>query len=140
MSFQTSTRLLHFRADRIEQSEKDELLTQNPTQSQETLNRKLIANFLHFLTVIYTPSYNKRSMSYDILNIDQAAEISGLGRFECSEKYAIVTPKPMHSQETFKNSFVDNIFSFFTHHHSTYLVKSNQSYCNRKTVGKREFR
>jgi hypothetical protein len=71
-----STRLLHFCANRIEQSEKPELLTQNPTQSQENLNRKLIANFLRFPTVIYSPSYDKLSRSFDVLNI--AAEISGL--------------------------------------------------------------
>jgi hypothetical protein len=46
----------------------------------------------------------------------------------------------MHSQETFDNSIVDNIISFLTHPHSTYLVKPNQSYRNRKTVRKREFR
>jgi hypothetical protein len=46
----------------------------------------------------------------------------------------------MHSQETFDNSIVDNIISFSTHPHSTYLVKPNQSYRNRKTVRKREFR
>jgi hypothetical protein len=91
------TRLLHFRADRIEQSKKPELLTQNPTQSLETLNIKLVSNFLRFLTIIYMPSYDKRSRNYDVLNIDQAAEISGLNRFECSEKSVIVTLKPMHS-------------------------------------------
>jgi hypothetical protein len=98
MSSWTSTRLLHFRADRIEQSEKPELLTQNPTQSQETLNRKLVYNFLFFPKVIYTPSYDKRSRSYDVLNINQAAKNFGLGQFEFFEKSAIVTPKPMHSQ------------------------------------------
>jgi hypothetical protein len=70
MSFRTLTRLLHFRADRIEQYEKPELLTQNPTQYQEALNRKLISNSLRFPKVTYTPPYNKRSMSYDVLNID----------------------------------------------------------------------
>jgi hypothetical protein len=140
MSFRTSTRLLHFCADRIEQSVKPELLTQNNIQYQKTLNIKLVANFLHFPTVIYMTSYDKRSRSYDVLNIDQAAEISVLGRFECSEKSAIVTPKPMHSQEIFHNTIVDNILSFLTHPHSTYLVMSNQSYRNRKTVRKHEFR
>jgi hypothetical protein len=38
----------------------------------------------------------------------------------------------MHSQETFSNSIVDNILSFSMHPHSTYLVKSNQSYHNRE--------
>jgi hypothetical protein len=87
-------------------------LTQNTTQYKETLNRKLIANFLRFPMVIYTPSYDKWSRSYDVLNIDQAAEISGLGRFECSDKFAIVTPKPVHSQESFNNNIVDNILIF----------------------------
>jgi hypothetical protein len=114
-----STRLLHFHADRIEQSEKPELLTQNPTHSLENLNRKLVANFLLFPMVIYTLSYDKRSRSYDVLNIDQAANISGLGRFECSEKSTIVTSKPMHSQETFNNSIIDNILSFSAHSHTT---------------------
>jgi hypothetical protein len=72
MSLRTSNRLLHFRADRIEQSEKPGLLTQNPTQSQETLNSKPVARFLQFLMVIYTPSYDKRSKIYEFLNISQA--------------------------------------------------------------------
>jgi hypothetical protein len=78
MSFRTLARLLHFHTDRIEQSKKPELLTQNPIKSQETLNRKLIANFVHFPKVIYTPSYDKGSRSCNVLNIDQAAEISEL--------------------------------------------------------------
>jgi hypothetical protein len=45
----------------------------------------------------------------------------------------------MHSEETFKNINVDNILSFSTHPHSTYLVKPNHSYRNRKTVRKRCF-
>jgi hypothetical protein len=65
MSFWTLTRLLRFCADRIEQSEKPRLLTQNPAPSPKTLNRKLVANFLCFLTVIYTLSYNQRFGSYD---------------------------------------------------------------------------
>jgi hypothetical protein len=100
MSFQMSTRLIHFRADRIEQSEKPELLTQNPTQSQETLNRKLVANFLRFPTVIYTPSYNKWSSSYDVLNINQAAEISGLIRFVQSENFKLLSLNQAQSQKT----------------------------------------
>jgi hypothetical protein len=50
-----------------------------------------------------------------------------------------VTPKQIHSQETFNYSIVDNILSFLTHPHSTYLVKPNQSYRNRKTVRKHGF-
>jgi hypothetical protein len=91
MSFRTSTRLLHLCADRIEQSEKPEFLTQNLTQSQETLNRKLVANLLLFPTVIDMPSYDKRSRSYDVLNTDQAAEISGLIRFEQSENFKFLS-------------------------------------------------
>jgi hypothetical protein len=45
----------------------------------------------------------------------------------------------MHSQETFNNRIVDNILSFSTHPHLTYLVKPNQSYRNRETVRKRGF-
>jgi hypothetical protein len=45
----------------------------------------------------------------------------------------------MHSQETFNNSIVDNIFRFSMHPHSTYLAKSNQSYHNRKIMRKHEF-
>jgi hypothetical protein len=46
----------------------------------------------------------------------------------------------MHSQETFNNNIVDNVLNFSTHPHSTYLVKLNQSYRNRKKVRKCEFR
>jgi hypothetical protein len=69
MSFQTLTRLLHFCADRIEQSEKPGPFTQNPTQSQETLNSKPVASFLQFPTGNYMPSYGKQSKSYEFLNI-----------------------------------------------------------------------
>jgi hypothetical protein len=65
MSFRMLTRLLHFCADRVEQSDKPRLLTQNPAQYQKTLNEKLIDNFSCFPTVIYTPSYNQRFQSYD---------------------------------------------------------------------------
>jgi hypothetical protein len=78
MSFQTSTRLLHFRADGIEQSEKPELLTQNLTQSKETLNRIFLDNFLHFLMVIYTPSYDKRSRSCDVLTSTRLLKFLGI--------------------------------------------------------------
>jgi hypothetical protein len=40
----------------------------------------------------------------------------------------------MQSLETFNDVIVDNIFSFLMHPHMTYLVTSNQSYCNRKTA------
>jgi hypothetical protein len=112
-----STRLLHFRADRIEQSEKPELLTQHFTQSQETLNRKLVSNFLLFLTVIYTPSYDKRSTSYDILNINQAAEISGLIRFEQSKNFKLWSLVQVQSQKTSNTKLVVNFlnFSVITH-------------------------
>jgi hypothetical protein len=65
MSLRTSTRLLHFCVDRIEQSEKPRLLTQNPAQSLKTPSRKLISNLLCFSTVIYTPLYDQRFGSYD---------------------------------------------------------------------------
>jgi hypothetical protein len=39
-------------------------LTQNPTQPQESLKRKLVDNFLRFPMVIYTPSYNQHFKSY----------------------------------------------------------------------------
>jgi hypothetical protein len=45
----------------------------------------------------------------------------------------------MHSQKNFNNIIVYNILSFSTHPHSTYLVKLNHSYHNKKTVKKREF-
>jgi hypothetical protein len=73
MSFRTLTRLLHFCADRIEQSEKPGLLAQTPAQSQKTLNGKLVANFLCFPTVIYTPLYDQRYRSYDHCNLRGAA-------------------------------------------------------------------
>jgi hypothetical protein len=38
----------------------------------------------------------------------------------------------MEYLETFKDDIVYNILSFPTHPHSTYLVKSNPSYCNQK--------
>jgi hypothetical protein len=60
MSFRTSTRLLHFCAYRIEQSEIPGLLTQSPAQSQKILNGKLVANFLCLPTVIYAPLYDQR--------------------------------------------------------------------------------
>jgi hypothetical protein len=45
----------------------------------------------------------------------------------------------MESLETFNDVIVDNVLRLLTHPHSTYLVKPNQSYRNRKTVRKREF-
>jgi hypothetical protein len=75
MSFRTSTRLLHFCADRIEHSEKPGLLTQNPAQYQKTLNGKIIANFLCFPTVIYTPLYDQWYRSNDHRKLGGVAEI-----------------------------------------------------------------
>jgi hypothetical protein len=117
MSFRTSTRLLHFRADGIEQSEKPILLTQNPTKSQESLNTKLVANFFLFLVVIYTPSYDKQSRSYDVLNIDHAAEVSGLIRFEQSENFKFLSLVKVQYQKTFNTKLVFNFlnFPFITH-------------------------
>jgi hypothetical protein len=40
--------------------------------------------------VIYTPLYDQRLESYDVLNIDQAAEISGLVRFEQYENFKLL--------------------------------------------------
>jgi hypothetical protein len=42
------------------------------------LNIQDIEKFLIFPTVICTPQYDNRFRSYNVLNIDQAAEISGL--------------------------------------------------------------
>jgi hypothetical protein len=50
---------------RFEQSEKPRLFTQNPAPSLKTLNRNLISDVLFFPTVIYTPSYDQWSGSYD---------------------------------------------------------------------------
>jgi hypothetical protein len=72
--------------------------------------------------VIYMSSYDKWSRSYDILNIDQAAEISGLGRFECSEKSAIVTPIQLPSRWTFHTNIISNYLSFPM---ATYAPQSN---------------
>jgi hypothetical protein len=46
----------------------------------------------------------------------------------------------MESQETFNNSIVDNVLSFPTRHHMTYLVKRNQGYRNPKTARNCGFR
>jgi hypothetical protein len=62
-----------------------------------------------------------------------------LSKMEQSEKPEILTPNPIQYQETFNNSIVDKVLSFTTHPHTTYLVKLNHSYCNRKTARKREF-
>jgi hypothetical protein len=62
-----------------------------------------------------------------------------LSKIEQSEQLELLTPNPIQSQETSNDSIVDNILSFLTHPHTTYLVKPNQSYRNRKTARKREF-
>jgi hypothetical protein len=61
--------LLHFCADRIEQAEKLGLLTQNPAQSQKTLNSKLVANFLNFPFITQTLKSDKHRRSYDHYNL-----------------------------------------------------------------------
>jgi hypothetical protein len=58
----------------LEQSEKSELLTENPTQSLETRNNKLVANILRFLTVIYTPSYDQWFKSYEFWKLTELLE------------------------------------------------------------------
>jgi hypothetical protein len=123
MSFRTSTRLLHFRADRIEQSEEPGLLTQNPTQSQKSLNRKLVYRFLLFPMIISMPSYDKQSRSYDVLNIDRANEISGLIRFEQSENFKLLGLVQVQSQKTSNTKHVINFLNF---PFITDTVKSNQ--------------
>jgi hypothetical protein len=55
-----------------------------------------------------------------------------VGRFEYSEKSNLLTPNQMESPETFNDVIVDNVLSFPTHPHSTYLIKPNPSYCNQK--------
>jgi hypothetical protein len=132
MSFLTSTRLLHFRADRIEQYEKPGLLTQNPTQSHETIHRKLVASFLRFQMVIYTPSYDKQSRSYDVLNIDQAAEISRLIRFEQSENFKILSLVQVQSQKTLNTKLLVNVLKFLFITHTLKSDKQRKSYdhCN----------
>jgi hypothetical protein len=112
MSFQTSTRLLHFCADRIEQSEKSGLLTQYPAQSLKTLNIKLLDNFLFFPKVIYTPLYDQQFGSYDVLNIDRAAEISGLIRFEQSENFKLLGLVQVQSQKSSNTKLVVNFLHF----------------------------
>jgi hypothetical protein len=100
MSFRTLTRLLLFCADRIEQSEKPGLLTPYPAQSPKTLNIKLISNFLFFPTVIYMPLYNQWFRSYDVLNIDRAAEIYELIRFKQSKNFKLLGLVQVQSQKT----------------------------------------
>jgi hypothetical protein len=74
------------------------------------------------------------------LNIDQAAEISGLSRFEYSEKSKLLTPNQIESNKTSNNHNVDNFLRFPMHPYTIYLVKLNQSYRNMKTVRKRMFK
>jgi hypothetical protein len=45
----------------------------------------------------------------------------------------------MESPKTFNDVVVDNILIFLTHPHTTYLVKSKQSYQNQKTARERGF-
>jgi hypothetical protein len=50
-----------------------------------------------------------------------------------------LTPIQLQSQETFNNSIVNNILSFPTDSHMTYLVKPDQGCRNMKTASKRDF-
>jgi hypothetical protein len=68
-----------------------------------------------------------------------AAENSGLDRLALSEKSEFLIPIRMQSQETFHTNIVDNFLSFLTHPYTTYSVKPNQNYRNRKTAREREF-
>jgi hypothetical protein len=122
MSFQTSTRLLHFCADRIEQSEKSGLLTQYPAQSPKTLNKKVVDNFLFFPKVIYTPLYDQQFGSYDVLNIDRAAEISGLIRFEQSANFKLLGLVQVQCQKTFNIKLIVNFLHFTV---ITHTLESN---------------
>jgi hypothetical protein len=60
-------------------------------------------------------------------------------RFEFPEKSNLLTPNQVESSETFNDVNVDNALRFLTHPQSTWLVKPNQSYCNRKIARKCEF-
>jgi hypothetical protein len=117
MSFRTLTRLLLFCADRIEQSEKPGLLTPYPAQSPKTLNIKLISNFLFFPTVIYMPLYDQWFRSYDVLNIDRAAEIYELIRFKQYKNFKLLGLVQVQSQKTSNTKLVVNFlnFPFITH-------------------------
>jgi hypothetical protein len=67
---------------RFEQSEKPRLLNQNPAPSPKTLNSKLLANFICLPTVIYTPSYNRRFVSYDFWKMTRSLKF-------CSEQIKV---------------------------------------------------
>jgi hypothetical protein len=136
MSFWTLTRLLHFHADGNKQSEKPELLTQNPTQSQETLNRKLVSRFLRFPTVIYMPSYDKRSRSYDVLNINHAVEIFGLIRFVQSENFKLLSLVQVQSQKTCTTKLVVNFLNFAVITHTLKSDKQRRCYDRWNTMHK----
>jgi hypothetical protein len=72
MQFRSRPDRWNSRLIRFEQSEKPRLLTQNPAPSLKTLNRKLVADFLFFPMVIYTPSYDQRSESYDFWKLTRS--------------------------------------------------------------------
>jgi hypothetical protein len=59
-----------------------------------------------------------------------------LSKIEQSEKPELLTPNPIQSQESSNNGIVENVLSFLIHPHTTYLVKLNPSYHNRKTARK----
>jgi hypothetical protein len=84
------------------------------------------------------PRYDKQFRSYDFFKSTRLLKFC-LDRIGSSEQFGLLTPKPMQSQETSNYIIVDNFLSFQMHPHATYLVKSNQNYCNKKTARKREF-
>jgi hypothetical protein len=82
--------------------------------------------------VIYTPSYDKQSRSYDVLNIDQAAEISRLIRFEQSENFKILSLVQVQSQKTLNTKLLVNVlkFPFITHTLKSDKQRRSYDHCN----------
>jgi hypothetical protein len=58
------------------------------------------------------PSYDKHSRIYDVLNIDRAAAISGLIRFEKSENFKLLSLVQVQSQKISNTKLVVNFLNF----------------------------
>jgi hypothetical protein len=74
------------------------------------------------------PLYDKRSRSYDVLNIDQTAEISGLIRFEQSENFKLLSLVQVQSQKTSNTKLVVHFLNFPVITHTLKSDKQRRSY------------
>jgi hypothetical protein len=73
--------------------------------------------------VIYMPPYDKRPGSYDVLNIDQAAEIFALIRFEQSKNFKLLSLVQVQYQKTSNINLVANLLNFPV---ITHMLKSDK--------------